>query len=338
MESFMEIKNILEDLTNARGVSGGERGAAEAAAKYLSEICDETSVDKMGSVIGKIKGRSGKRRIMLEAHIDQVGFLVTEIDENGCLSFGAVGGIDKRILPGLRVRILAEKSVLSGVILSPQKVQDKTPDIKDLKIFTGLDEKQAKEQIRLGDLIVYDYELTELLSDNLCSGAMDNRAGMTALILAAEKISKNRPEDDIYIVFSTQEELGLRGAYTAAHVVDPDLAIVVDVTHGATEDSKDSPAVFELGCGAVVLRGPSVDYEKSLRLIKAAEEYNIPHEIEVAGGASGTTAWAIQTAGSGVPAVLISIPLRYMHTNVEVLNTNDIAAAAELVYRGTEVL
>ncbi len=326
----MNIKKYLKELTQTYGVSGNECPIAKTAEKYLSKYCDEIAVDKMGNLIGKINGKKGSKKIMLEAHMDQVGFLVSDIDDEGNLSFVAVGGIDHRILPGLKVKIFGKETV-NGVITVPKDGAEKNAEIKDLKIFTGFPKEALLKKISIGDHIIFDYDFTELMCNNLCSGAMDNRSGMAVMISALGKIAKTKPENDIYIVFSTQEEVGLRGAYTSCYGVEPDMAVVVDVTHGTTADSKDDSGVFDLGSGAVILRGPNVDYSKTLALIELAKKNKIDYKIEVAGGASGTTAWAIQTVGKGVPVMLISIPLRYMHTNVEVLKEDDLRAAAELV-------
>ncbi len=331
----MDTIELLKRLTKPRGVSGNEKPAAEAAAELLSEYCGETSRDNMGNLLGIVRGTNPDKRIMLEAHLDQVGFIVTEILEGGFLKFAAVGGVDARILPGLKVKIFGKREIF-GVVDAPDEPPEKTSEIKDMRIFTGYEEEELKKIVRIGDHIAYDYELTELLDGNLCSGAMDNRAGMAVMLSALKRLKGKNLAADIYTMFSTQEEVGLRGSRTGAFAVRPDLAIVVDVTHGTTVDSEKDPGVFDLGSGAVILRGPSVDYDKSLELIEVAENNNIPYKIEAAGGASGTTAWAIQIAGGGVPTLLISIPLRYMHTNVEVLKTADVEAAAALTAAAVE--
>lgn len=334
----MNTKELLNELTSVCGVSGYEKNVAETALSLLKKYCTETSRDNMGNVIGKINGcgnKNTKRKIMLEAHMDQVGFLVSDIDDNGYLKFTAVGGIDPRILPGLRVKILGTR-VFGGVISVPEAVGEKNTEIKDMKIFTGIPKEELKELVSVGDHIVFDYELTELKCGNLCSGAMDNRSGMAAMLLALEKLNDKKIEDDIYVVFSTQEEVGLRGSYTGTYGIQPDLAIVVDVTHGTTVDSEKDAGVFDLGSGAIILRGPNVDYKKALSLIELAKENDIDYKIEAAGGASGTTAWAIQTVGRGVRTLLISIPLRYMHTNVEVLKSDDVNSVSSLVAAAVE--
>lgn len=331
----MDINSWLNDLTCKVGISGYENSVAEFALNKLKNYCDKCEISKMGSVHGFIKGKGEKNRkkIMLEAHMDQVGFLVSKINDDGTISCVPVGGIDARILPGLNVKIIGSSKIIDGVVLAPsdESVTEKNADIKSLKIFTGYEKEELSKYIALGDAVVFDNSYTKLQSTKRCSAAMDNRSGMATVIYALEKFKETPIDSDIYVLFSTEEEIGLRGAYTGAYEIDPDMAIVVDVTHGVTVDSKEESGVFNLGCGAVVLRGPNVDYAMTKELIALSEKLGIKHEIEVAGGASGTTAWAIQTIKSGVPTLLISIPLRYMHTNVEVLDINDIKECGELM-------
>ncbi len=331
----MNTENLLRRLTEPRGISGKEGPVAELAEEYLKKYCGEVKRDRMGNLLGIRRG-GGKLRIMLEAHMDQVGLIVTEIEDSGSLKFAAVGGVDARILPGLRVKIFGSETI-TGVIAVDDEAPEKTPEIKNMKIYAGFEsKKEAEKLVKVGDFIAFDYETERLLCGNLCSGALDNRAGMAAMLSVLEKLDGKDIGADIYTLFSTQEEVGLRGSYTGAFSIKPDIALVVDVTHGTTVDSEKDPGVFDLGCGPVILRGPSVDYDLSLELIEIAKENDIPYKIEAAGGASGTTAWAIQTAGEGVRTVLISIPLRYMHTNVEVVKTADVEAVAELAAAAVE--
>lgn len=342
----MDINAQLKDLTSKKGISGCEDSVAEYAVSVLKAYCDECEISRMGSVHGFIKGKGkdNRKKIMLEAHMDQVGFLVTMVNDDGSVSFTAVGGIDARILPCLKVKIFGEEKTIDGVILAPgdESVSEKNAELKTLKIYTGYSADELKKNVSPGDAVVFESEYTELADSCRCSASMDNRSGMTAVFRALEYIKQNPVDADIYVLFSTQEEIGLRGAFTSAYEINPDLAIVVDVTHGTTVDSADDAGVFDLGSGAIILRGPNVDYKMTKELIKLAEESGVKHKIEVAGGASGTTAWAIQTIKCGIPVLLISIPLRYMHTNVEALDIKDVEESGRLMglaaeYFGKEV-
>lgn len=328
----MDTDRVLETLTSQAGVSGTESMISDRVIKMLEEYCDDCKVDRLGNVIGFIKGKKNSKRIMLEAHIDRVGFIVTDIDSDGLISFAAVGGIDARILPCLRVSVFGRETI-KGVILAPpdESVAEKNAEIKALKIYTGYSEAELKSLVTPGDIIMFDSGYLSLSGSRRCSAAMDNRSGMTAVFAALEYLNTHPADADIYVMFSTQEEVGLRGAFTGTFGIDPDMAIVVDVTHGTTVDSTDDSGVFDLGSGAAILRGPNVDYEMAKELISIAKRNNIDYKIETAGGASGTTAWAIQTVRCGVPSLLISIPLRYMHTNVEVAELDDIESAGRLM-------
>lgn len=332
----MNTKEILIDLTRKVGVSGLEDSVSNFAVELLKKYCENPRIDHMNNVIGCIPGKNRKgdktKKIMLEAHMDQVGFLVSEIDKDGYISFVSIGGNDERILPCLRVKIIG-KQIINGVIIAPmdELVVKKTVAVKELRIFTGYTEEELKSLISIGDVIYFDTEFLTLMNNSYSSSAMDNRSGMTAVISSLEYIKNAELDSDVYVVFTTQEEVGLRGAYTSTYNIKPDLAIVVDVTHGLTSDSVKDQGVFKLGSGAVIFRGPNADYHKTKKLVDLAVKNNIDYEIEAVGGASGTTGWAIQTIGSGVPVLIISIPLRYMHTNVEVLDCSDLEQVSKLI-------
>lgn len=346
---MFQIKEYLKRLTAAYGVSGYESGAAEELKNILSGYCEDVSVDKMGNVIARLGcGLKNAKNVMLEAHMDQIGFIISKIEDDGKIRVKPIGGFDSGILPGLCVKIFGSKrgaedsdlsgasgAVLDGAIMinASFKQGDKAPGFDDIYIETGHSKEELDKKLCIGDPAAFAGEAKELLGDNMSSKAMDNRAGAVAIINTLDMLSENRERlrHDLTVVFSTQEEIGLRGATTAAYGAAPDFAIAVDVTHGETPDSKDETGTFKLGGGAVVCRGPNLDYKRSLELIELAERLGIPYDIEVAGGSTGTTAWTIQTSGAGIPVALISIPLRYMHTNVETLNIKDIENTSKLI-------
>lgn len=331
----MEILEILKALGKAKGVSGFEEDIKETAKGILTPICDMVYESKTGSVIGIIKsGKENAPKLMLEAHLDRIGLMVSGIDKNGFVKFTAVGGVDPRILTGSEVYILGKETVygITGALpphLKSKEDKDKLPKISELLIDTGMDEATLKEKISVGDAIVFKSEPIKLLNTEYCASAMDNRSGMAAVLLGVSQI-ENSPYD-IYIVFSTEEELGLHGAYTAAAEIAPDMAVVVDVTHGMTPDTKLETGVFKTGSGTIICRGPNFDYSLTKGLLSLAKENNIKYDIEVASGHSGTNAWAIQTAGEGVKTLLLSIPLKYMHTSVETLDLSDIEETSKLI-------
>ena len=330
----MNVKEKLFELIKIKGVSGFELEIAEYLKNELLKTCDEVWINKHKSVIGLIKSeKENAKKIMVDAHLDQIGMMVKGIDEKGFVSFTNIGGIDERILPSSEVYILGKEKVYGVIGAKPPHLltkedSEKNPAIKDMLIDIGMNKEEAEKVIEVGDAIVMKSKPSELLDGKVSGMAMDNRSGIASVLYAIENL---KSDYDVYVVFSSQEETGLQGGYTAAAQIQPDLAIVIDVTHGETPDAKDKAGVFPLGSGAVICRGPNLDYDKTLKLIEIAKENNIKFEIEVAEGSSGTNAWLMQTCRQGVPCVLISIPLRYMHTSVETLLIGDIEETGKLI-------
>ncbi len=334
---WMNIKENLKHLTSLSGLSGAEGSLSQVLCQKLRELGLEASCDSYGNVHGFLScDKKDAKTLLLEAHMDQIGLMVSEIKENGYIKFVNLGGVDQRILPGMEVMIHGKEPVYGviGACLHKTKEEEdeKNPKLEEYRIDTGLTEKEVREQISVGDFVQLQSSTVELLHGIISGPAMDNRAGIVSILDCVERLQAARPFYHVYVLFSTQEELGLHGAYTGVQGKEFDGAIVVDVTHGTTPDAKEEVGVFPLGSGAVICRGPNFHYSYTKQLISLAKEKGIPYEVEVASAESGTTAWAIQTANGGIPAMLISVPLRYMHTNVETLQCKDIEAVAELLY------
>lgn len=328
-EATKEIIHTVEKLTSLFGISADEGSVCDCVKNDFGYLFDSTEVDSNGNFIGKVSSdNKNAKTLLLEAHMDRVGLMVTHITDEGHIKFTALGGIDARILPYSRI-IFDNKSHTQGVIMQTENV-DK-PDIDKMYIFTGFSKAQLNGIISVGDRAILKSEFKPLCGGEISSGALDNRAGITAVLCALKALGRTKPAYNLTVLFSTEEELGLHGGYTGSKDIDADAAIIVDVTHGKTADTKDMSNVFPLGCGAVICRGPNLHYHMTKRLISIANKNNIANTIEVASSHSGTTAWAIQTSGRGIPAMLISIPLKYMHTNVEVAEINDIKAVSDLI-------
>lgn len=325
-------ENLLKELTIIDGISSDEKNIADNLIPYLNSICDTVDKDTHGNLIGYINTKKDKAKtIIFEAHMDRIGLMVTKICADGRLKFTNIGGVDERILVLSEVTVLGKKHI-NGIII-PEDSNDTSNNykIENLKIETGLTEEEVKTSVKVGDLILINSEYTKLCNNVVSGGGFDNRAGIVSILKAVNQIDRNNLKYNIIILFTVQEELGLYGAYLAGKNIDADAAIVVDVTHGETNDTKGFTGVFPLGCGAVICRGPNLHYTYTKQLIDASEKNNIPYRIEVASGSSGTNAWALQTSSNGIPSMLISIPLRYMHTNVETLKIDDINAIADLL-------
>lgn len=331
----MNIKEKLKELCSISGLSANESLIAKHLCNELTILGLNAEIDCYGNVHGiKKSAIPNSKTILLEAHLDQIGLMVSGIDENGYIKFVNLGGVDERILPGMKVEIQSKNPIIGiiGSIMPDKAKEEKNHKIEALRIDTGMTEEEAKKKIKVGDLINIQGKVCELICNKVSGPAMDNRSGVLSILLCLEKIKDIDTNYNIHVLFSTQEELGLHGAYTGAKSSSADAAIVVDVTHGTTPDTKDETGVFPLGCGAVICRGPNLHYEYSKQLIKLAKDKDIPYVTEVASGGSGTTAWAMQVVEKGIPVMLVSIPLKYMHTNVETLQINDIEAVAELLY------
>ena len=322
-----ELVSLIKTLTALRGVSSAEGEASVRLKEILSKICDRCEIQRNGNVLGFISAHKDSKTVMLEAHIDRIGLMVTKICDDGLIKFSCIGGVDERILTSAEVTILGKEDVY-GVIC---KVKS-----DDMRIDTGFSAEKLADKIKVGDMVIINSVFTQLLGDKLSCAAMDNRAGIAAILSALKRIDKTNLKYNIVVLLSVQEELGLHGAYTGAESQSPDAAIVVDVTHGTTHDTKNEVGVFPLGSGAAICRGPNFDYEYTVKLMELCDSFGIPYTIEAASGPSGTSAWATQISGGGIPSMLLSIPVRYMHTNVETLAIKDADAVAELIANSLE--
>lgn len=328
------MKEILKTLSNMRGVSGFEYMINREIADMMKKYADEVYIDNSGSVIGIKKSKNPKARIMLEAHCDEIGLMVKDIDEKGFVTFVNIGGVDGRILPGAEVIVHGKKDVWGVVGAKPPHLQvasesDKSIKIKDMYIDLGMSRDEAVKYVSVGDSISMCQTAGELLNDNFCGKCIDDRGGVAALLKVMEDAKDEELSCDIYFVAAVQEEVGLRGAKTAAYGVNPDMAIAVDVCHGVTPDN--SYNAFEPGSGTVISKGPNIHPKMAEKLITLAKVNDIKYSIDVDGGDTGTDAWAIQVTREGIPTALLSIPLKYMHTSVETVNMNDLEATAKLL-------
>lgn len=325
------LENTIRLLSDLRGISGFEYRISDEIIKILSPCCDEINTDALGNIIALKKGKKGNKKIMLEAHFDEIGLLVSDIDENGFLSFVNIGGVDSRILLSAEV-IIHGKHDIKGVIgAKPPHLQDsgeadKSIKIKDMSIDTGLSFEEVKENIVIGTPVTLSQSVGKLLNNNISLKTLDDRAGVAAIV----EVFKNADIDaDLYASISVQEEVGLRGAKVSAFSVMPDFAVAIDVCHAITPDN--SKEAFESGSGVVITVGPNIHPKISDKLTEVAKRYDIKTNIEVCGGDTGTDAWAIQVAGYGIPTGLLSIPLKYMHTSVETMNLDDFEALVSLI-------
>lgn len=328
----MDIKYLMKELCLAPGVSGDEHPASLAAAELLKKYTDNVKIDFFGNVTAFV-GEEKKPLILLDAHIDRIGMVVTHIDDDGFVKVGGIG-LDRRTLLAQRVTVHGKKDVKGVICTLPPHIAkegDKAPKIEEISIDVGLSKEKAKKIISLGDTITIDGEFSELCGDVICAPATDDRAGVASLLCALEILSKEKDLPfRIAVLFSVQEEVGGRGAEISAFNIAPDFAIAVDVSF-AKSGGTPQEVTCELGKGPMIGFSPCLDRALSKKLVQIAEEKQIPYQIEVMSSSTGTNADDISASRSGVRTMLVSVPQRYMHTPCEVLDVRDIERTGELI-------
>lgn len=324
----MNTRDILFELSRKTSV-GCIHSAAELAAAYLKPFAEVEMHG--GSVIGKIKGENDYT-VLLDAHIDQVAFTVTQIDDEGFLTVAPCGGVDLRALPARRVTVHGKKDVTAVFCSTPPHLSSgerEYSDISEIKLDTALG-AAVRDYVALGDYVTFSAEPAELCGELVTGCSFDNRVGVVCLLKAAELLSEHSLPCNAVFLFSDAEELGLRGAATASYGLNPDEALVIDVTFGdgpdiSTEEGK------ELGGGAMIGFSPVLDSGLSKALCAVAEEKGIKYGTEIMGGKTGTNADCLSTARGGCRTVTVSVPLRNMHSEVETVSLADIEATARLL-------
>lgn len=329
----MQLTECLEGLCRAAG-AGSMVEAAQTAADYLKEYVDEIQQDVLGNVIGIRRcGKEHAPVMLLEAHIDEVGFVVTGVDEQGFVHVSPCGGVDRRTLAAAEVVVWADKPYAGVFCSTPPHLSGGTDtlcDIPDMGIDVGLDAKKARQKIRPGTRVTFRPDFHKMQESCVSAKSLDDRAGVASILCCLEELKEEELAWDIAVVFAVQEELGCRGAATAAHAVQPDRAIAVDVSFALTPDANPAKC-GKLGKGPMIGYAPGLDNTMTRSLELLAQELEIPCQQEVMGGDTGTDADSISGARAGVPTALLSIPLRYMHTSVEVVDMRDVENVGKLM-------
>ena len=333
-----DLKNLIKSFSDLNGVSGYEQDNARFAEEMFLKYTNDVKINTLGSITALRKndfGIENPKKIMIEAHIDEIGLMVSDIDDKGFLKFVPVGGIDARILPSLEVVVHGKKDVVGIIGSKPPHIltdgeKDTALGMNKLYIDTGYSAEEVKKIVSIGDTATFYNEFTELKGDYISTKAQDDRTSCAVLVLVLDMLKNTKLPFDVYFTMNVQEEVGLRGAKTTAYDINPDYAIAIDVCHGSTPDA---PSLGTVKCssGAVVTKGPNIHKGFLKMLLNALDNKNIPYNIEAAGGDTGTDAWAIQTAREGVPTILLSLPLKYMHTPVETLSVTDVKTLAEAI-------
>lgn len=324
---------LLKELANLSGVSGNEDEVRKFIISQISPYCDEIKIDSIGNVIALKKGRADKK-IMLCAHMDEVGFIISGITDKGFLKFKTVGGIDTRTILAKRVKI--GKNAVLGVIgmkavhLLKKSERDSVPEIRDLFIDIGAKDKESAEKlVNLGDYAVFETEYEELGENIVKAKAVDDRAGCAVLM----ELIKKQLKYDTYFCFTAQEEVGLRGARLSAYRIKPDIALVVEATTSSdVYGFEPYESVAKVGSGAAVTfadRTTIVENDLRKKLFEMAKEAKIPVQYKC-GTSGGNDAGRIHLAGDGIKTAVISLPTRYIHSSASVASLGDLEAVKKL--------
>ncbi len=343
MAQLDERLQMLKDLTDANAVSGNEREAREVMTRYIAPYADEVTTDKLGSLIARKTGQENGPKIMIAGHLDEIGFMVTSIDEKGFLRFQTIGGWWEQVMLAQRVTVMTKNGNIPGVIGSkpphilPADVRKKPVDKKEMFIDIGAVSKQEALDfgVRPGDSVVPVCEFTVMKNEKyLMAKAWDNRIGCAIAIDVLRELKDASHPNIVYGVGTIQEEVGLRGAKTSAHLIQPDLAFGVDVgIAGDTPGVSEKDALAKMGDGPqIILYDASMISHKGLRefVTKTADEHHIPYQYDAMAG-GGTDSGSIHLTANGVPALTITIPTRYIHTHAAILHRDDYENAVKLI-------
>ena len=331
--------DFLRELMSVPTPSGFEQPGQKVVREYLSQYCDDVSTDIHGNVIG-VRNPGGGPKLMLAGHVDEIGFMVEYITDDGYIRFVAIGGVDAALLPGQRVAIHADGDVVHGVVgkkpvhLADKEEKPEKTRIHQLWIDIGAkNRKQAEKCVAVGDPITFDVPF-ELLTNGLAaSRGIDDKVGSFVVAETMRLVAKKKIKPAVYCVSTVQEEIGSRGAQTSAFGIEPDAGIAVDVDHASDYPGADKAVVgdIRLGRGPVLHRGASINPVLGKMLINVAKKNKIPYQVSAEPGVTRTDTDAIFLTRTGVASALVSIPTRYMHTPVEVVSLDDLENAAKLL-------
>lgn len=336
MNKMTELKSLLKNLIEAPGLSGYEAPIRKIIEEIWEPLTDELITSKLGSLHGLKRGKGAEPRpsILIATHMDAIGMMVTRI-KDGFLHITEIGGIDARVLPGQPVTVFGRKE-LSGIIaqppswLLPRENRKGAIPIEKLIVDTGLSPRQVNQLVRVGDIVSFAQPPLELGGDLISGHSLDNRASVVALTHCMEMLQNREHFWDVWAVATVQEEETLGGAATSAYQIRPHLAIVIDVTH-AKGPGTPAHKTFDMGKGPVLGWGPNVHPGIHKAIKDTANRIEMATQLEVMPRHSGTDAISLQITTEGIPTMIISIPLRYMHTPVEVVHLKDVSRVGRLL-------
>ncbi len=341
-----ESLEFLQKLCDAMSPSGFEGDAVKIWKERTNAYCDEIRTDVHGNTIA-VLNKEGRPRVMLAGHIDEIGFMIKYIDDKGFLYFKPIGGVDRHLVPGERLMIKGKKGIVIGAVgkkpihVMEAEEREKVVKFKDMWIDIGVaSKKEAEELVSIGDPAVPAVKFEKLNEKRVMGRGFDDKAGAFVVSEVLKLLKGKKIEAGVYGVATVQEEIGLRGAKTSAYGIQPDVGIAIDVTIATDYPTVDAKEIGEikLGKGPVIARGPNINPKVFELLIKTAEEEKIPYQVEGIERGTPTDANVIQLTRAGVAAGLVSIPCRYIHTPVEVLELSDLENIAKLLAKFIERL
>jgi len=334
-------REFLAKLIESISPSGQEGEAANVWAAEARTFTPLVTRDQHGNTTAVVNP-GGNPKVMLAGHCDEIGFMITHIDDKGYLWIAPVGGWDPQIAQGQRVRILGTKGHVLGVLgkcpihLMGSESRKKVVEIKEMFVDIGAKgRKEAERMVSVGDGMVIDYGYEEMPNDLAVGRGFDNRSGAFVILEAARLLATLKPKAEVHSVATVQEEIGLRGATTAAYAIQPTVGIAVDVTfatdHPNLGDANRTENDIKLGRGPVLTRGPNINPKLFALLVDTAERHKIPVQINADPGGTATDANELQLTRAGVATALISIPNRYMHSPCEMVSLIDLDHCAQLI-------
>ncbi len=328
----MKTEEFFREIAAIPATTGDERAVAERIAKAFEPLCDDVRIDQMNSVIAHKKGDGPK--VMVCAHLDEIGMMVHKIEDDGSLRMARVGGVDPRVMPGMRVRVYGKKQLM-GVVgakaphLLSEKERGENYTFETLYVDLGMPADKVRELVRIGDMVCFECRYVEMKNGRVASKTADDRACVAMMWRAAEILKETTHSADIYFVASCQEEIGSYGAWTAGYAVAPDYAVAIDVCHAETPGAP--PLKVHKLDSLVASKGPYINPFLREKLGEVADEQGVSIQSAVVPYYTSTDLDELSTARAGVPSVLLELPLKYMHTNVETFDLHALKEGARLL-------
>lgn len=327
-------KEFLKEMLRTPSVSGHEIALQKKVMDHMAPFCDEVRHDETGDVIS-ILNPDAKAKVLLCGHIDEIGFLVTRILDNGMLKVTRAGGIHPVLYLGTHVQVITKSGSIPGVVATNSSLENKEKvNVEDLIIDLGVDSKEeAAALVSIGDSVCAASDMKELLHERFCGRALDDRIGAFIILESLKRAKEKKAACGIYAATTCGEETTMRGAYHVSSRVKPDCAIIVDVTYANDYPgvSKDASGEVSLGKGGVLCANSMINNKLNDRLQEIAEELKLPYQWEVFEGKAGTDGDVVHFTNEGVPIALLSIPLRYMHSSIEMADYRDLESIIEWI-------